>query len=66
MNHSLTISCFKNYDRWNQARDFYMISKLTEVPVVNRRKTCITILSFLHRRDPDGLEVLSFSRRAMP
>lgn len=33
------------YKRWNQARDFYMISKLTEVPVVNRRKTAIILIS---------------------
>lgn len=31
------------YKRWNQARDFYMISKVTDIPVVNRRKTIITL-----------------------
>jgi di/tricarboxylate transporter len=35
------------YKRWNQARDFYMISKLIDMPVINRRKTAITILSLL-------------------
>jgi di/tricarboxylate transporter len=35
------------YKRWNQARDFYMISKLTDMPVVNRRKTAIIVLSLL-------------------
>ncbi len=33
------------YKRWNQARDFYMISKLTDLPVVNRRKTAITLIA---------------------
>lgn len=33
------------FKRWNQARDFYMISKLTDVPVVNRRKTAITLVA---------------------
>lgn len=33
------------FKRWNQARDFYMISKMTDVPVVNRRKTVITLLA---------------------
>jgi len=33
------------YKRWNQTRDFYMISKLTDVPVVNRRKTLIILVS---------------------
>ncbi len=31
--------------RWNQARDFYMISKLTDLPAVNRRKTVISLLA---------------------
>lgn len=31
------------YKRWNQARDFYMISKVTDVPVANRRKTAIVL-----------------------
>ncbi len=29
--------------RWNQARDFYMISKITDMPNVNRRKTIISV-----------------------
>jgi di/tricarboxylate transporter len=33
------------FKRWNQARDFYMISKMSDVPVVNRRKTVITLLA---------------------
>jgi di/tricarboxylate transporter len=41
------------YKRWNQARDFYMISRLTDMPVVNRRKTAITLLSLA------GMVVLS-------
>lgn len=35
------------FKRWNQARDFYMISKLTTVPVVNRLKTTIVLGSLL-------------------
>lgn len=31
------------YKRWNQARDFYMISKVRDVPVANRRKTAIVL-----------------------
>jgi di/tricarboxylate transporter len=31
--------------RWNQARDFYMITKLTDLPVVNRRKTVLSLLA---------------------
>lgn len=33
------------FKRWNQARDFYMITKMTEVPTVNRRKTFISLTS---------------------
>lgn len=35
------------YKRWNQARDFYMISKVTEVPAINRRKTIITLTALV-------------------
>lgn len=35
------------YKRWNQARDFYMISKLTDMPVINRRKSSIILCSLL-------------------
>jgi di/tricarboxylate transporter len=35
------------FKRWNQARDFYMISKLTDMPVVNRRKTAIILLALV-------------------
>jgi di/tricarboxylate transporter len=35
------------HKRWNQARDFYMISKLTDMPVVNRRKTAIILVALL-------------------
>jgi len=33
------------FKRWNQTRDFYMISKLTKLPVVNHRKSFISLLS---------------------
>jgi di/tricarboxylate transporter len=33
------------FKRWNQARDFYMISRLTDLPVLNRRKTVITLVA---------------------
>jgi len=31
--------------RWNQARDFYMISKMSEVVAVNRKQTVISLLT---------------------
>jgi di/tricarboxylate transporter len=31
------------FKRWNNARDFYMISKVTDMPTVNRRKTIISL-----------------------
>ena len=33
------------FKRWNQARDFYMISKVTDLPVLNRRKTVVSLLT---------------------
>ena len=33
------------FKRWNQARDFYMISKVTDLPEVNRRKTVVSLLT---------------------
>jgi len=35
------------FKRWNQARDFYMISKMSDMPVVNRRKTLITVVTLV-------------------
>ena len=35
------------YKRWNQARDFYMISKISDVPVINRRKTVIVLTALI-------------------
>lgn len=31
------------FKRWNQARDFYMITRLTDMPTVNRKKTLISL-----------------------
>jgi di/tricarboxylate transporter len=31
------------FKRWNQARDFYMISKITDMPTVNRKKSIISL-----------------------
>ncbi len=33
--------------RWGRSRDFYMISKVSDVPLVNRRKSVISLLSIL-------------------
>jgi len=33
------------YKRWNQARDFYMISKVTDVPAANCKKTAIVLVA---------------------
>ncbi len=33
------------FKRWNQARDFYMISRITDMPTVNRRKSAISLFA---------------------
>lgn len=35
------------FKKWNQSRDFYMISKVTDVPVLNRKKTWISLATLL-------------------
>jgi len=35
------------FKRWNQSRDFYMISKISELPEVNRKRTVITLTTIV-------------------
>jgi len=35
------------FKKWNQSRDFYMISKVSDVPVVNRKKSWISLFVLL-------------------
>jgi len=53
------------FKRWNQARDFYMISKVTDMPTVNRRKTIISLGALCGMVALSAFEVISILKAAI-
>jgi len=53
------------FKRWNQARDFYLITKLTDMPTVNRRKTAISLAALSGMVALSALGVISILKAAV-
>lgn len=53
------------FRRWKQARDFYMISKLTDIPTVNRRKSVVSLVALCGMVLLSGLGLLSVLKAAI-
>lgn len=53
------------FTRWNQARDFYMITKLTDMPTINRRKTAISLVALCGMITLSAFGVISILKAAI-
>jgi di/tricarboxylate transporter len=53
------------FKRWNQSRDFYMISKVSDLPTFNRRKTAISLLTLLGMVLLSAFEVMDILNAAI-